>query len=456
MIDSSVKGSPGWWAAKLMPRLVENRGRYNLLEDYYRGRSPLPSGPDNCSDTWRRFQAKARANWAELIVEAVQERMTPVGFRTGAQGDDLGDSEAWGIWQANSLDADATLLHRYQLMMGDEYAIVGPPSASTHGEPLITIEDPREVITAHDPQERRRVRSALKVWTDTDAGLENAVVYLPEGVFRAARKASEYGLTEDTLSGWEWVGRDDNPLGVVPVVRFTNRANLSGHGTGEFEPVLDSIDRINLMLLQRLTIAVMQAFRQRAAKGLPLTDGSGQRIDWSSALSAGPGEIWALPPGVEMWESGGVDLTPILESVKADIRDLAATTRTPMFYLFPDAANGSAEGATLQREGLVFKTNDRIRQTSDPWEQVMYLAFAYKGDEERASRRDMEVLWAPPERFSLSERYDAASKASAAGVPWRTVMLDILQFSPQQVDRMEAERATDLLLSPLPEPVPAL
>lgn len=60
----------------------------------------------------------------------------------------------------------------------------------------------------------------------------------------------------------------------------------------------------------------------------------------------------------------------------------------------------------------------------------------------------MEVLWAPPERFSLAERFDAASKAQAAGVPWRAVMTEVLQFSPQQVDRMDAERVTDSLLNP--------
>jgi hypothetical protein len=61
----------------------------------------------------------------------------------------------------------------------------------------------------------------------------------------------------------------------------------------------------------------------------------------------------------------------------------------------------------------------------------------------------MEVLWKSPESFSLAERYDAASKAQASGVPWRTVMTDILQFSETQVARMEAERSADLLLDGL-------
>jgi hypothetical protein len=96
----------------------------------------------------------------------------------------------------------------------------------------------------------------------------------------------------------------------------------------------------------------------------------------------------------------------------------------------------------------VFKTTDRITQTGESWEQVMSLAFMFAGDEQRASRGDMEVLWQSPERFGLAQRYDAATKAQAAGVPWRTIMSDVLQFSPQQVDRMESERGTDALFAP--------
>ncbi|MGI8711089.1 MAG: phage portal protein, partial [Acidimicrobiales bacterium] len=206
---------------------------------------------------------------------------------------------------------------------------------------------------------------------------------------------------------------------------------------------------INVMLLQRVTIAMMQAFRQRAIKGIPVADAEGREVDYSNVFAADPGALWQLPDDAEIWESGQVDLTPILESVKADVRDLAAVTKVPMFYLFPDAANGSAEGASLQREGLVFKVADRIEQTSESWERVMSLAFGFAGDRERASLVDMETLWQPPERFSLAERYDANSKAT--DVPWRTRMSDILQFSPQQVARMEAERVTDAFLT-MPAP----
>src|SRR5690606_25937066 len=118
------------------------------------------------------------------------------------------------------------------------------------------------------------------------------------------------------------------------------------------------------------------------------------------------------------------------------------------FYLTPDATDGSAEGASLAREGLIFKTRDRLSQAGESWEQVMALAFLFAGDRERASVVDMETIWLPPERHSLAERYDAAAKANVADVPWRSIMTDVLQFSPQQVARMEAERLIDQLFTP--------
>lgn len=459
-IDAQTPTSEGWWLHRLLRQLAARQDRLNRLDRYYRGDPDLPYGPENSATAFRRFQRKARTNWAALIVEATRERMRPTGFRTGVSGDENGDEAAFRIWQANGLDSDSALVHRAKLSMGDAYVIVGGVEPDL-GVPLITPEDPRQVITAHDPRRPRKVVAALKTFADDITGDDLAYLYLPGVVHRARRRRSTPGASPVTLGtglgGWEWEAHDLLPVAAVPVVRFANRPDLSGQSMGEFEDVTDHIDRINVMLLQRLTIAMMQAFRQRAIKGIPVTDDQGNDVDYSDVFAADPGALWQLPDDAEIWESGQVDLTPILESVKADVRDLAAVTKVPMFYLFPDAANGSAEGASLQREGLVFKVADRIEQTSESWERVMSLAFAFAGDFDRSSLVDLETLWQPPERFSLAERYDAAVKGQAAGVPWRTTMTDVLQFSPQQVARMEAERVTDAFLAPsLPVPAPEL
>ena len=470
-IDIQAPNSPGWWLNRLLAGLAARQGRYDLLDQYYTGEiAPPTTGSKAVKQAYRRLMSMAGTNFAELVVEAVRERMAPTGFRTGADSDELGDAEAWRIWQANSLDADAQLVHRASLTMGDAYVIVGGVDEEI-GAPVITPEDPREVIAERDPVRRRKVVAALKVFADDVQEVQWAYLYLPGQVWRAVRQ-NPTGISGEIdqplgsitldVAGWDWAGApDDLPAPVVPVVPFPNRDTLAGRrdgmgrSWGEFEPHRPILDRINYTILNRLEIATLQAFRQRGLKGnFPENDAQGKPINYDDIFEADPGALWLLPETADVWESGQVDLGPIRQAIRDDVQDLAAVTRTPLFYLTPDSANGSAEGASLAREGLVFKTQDRIVQAGESWEQVMSLAFLFAGDEARARRSDMETLWAPPERFSLAERYDAASKAGTAGVPWRTVMTDVLQFSPQQVDRMEAERATDAFLTPT-QPQPA-
>lgn len=449
-IDTQTPNSPGWWFARLLKRLHVQREQCEKLDSYFCGLNGIPVHTDKAvKAAYQRLMHMARTNFAELVVEAVRERMKPVGFRTGAVSDELGDAEAWRIWQANSLDADSSLVDRASLSMQVGYVIVGGPDDRI-GAPLITPEDPREVVTVNVPGRRRQVAAALKVFCDDVEGLDRAVVYLPGFVFYASRDHTDVPSTD--LEGWEWdePAFQQLPAPVVPVVPFVNRSDMHGCGMAEFEPHIPILDRINYTILNRLEIATLQAFRQRGVKGVPSRDENGDEIDYDDIFAADPGALWIMPATADVWESGQVDLGPIRQAIRDDVQDLAAVSRTPLFYLTPDSANGSAEGASLAREGLVFKVQDRIVQTSESWEQVMSLAFLFAGDTERAARGDMEVLWAPPDRVSMAEKYDAAVKAKASDVPWRTRMTDILGFSPQKVAEMEAELAGEALLTLTP------
>jgi hypothetical protein len=96
----------------------------------------------------------------------------------------------------------------------------------------------------------------------------------------------------------------------------------------------------------------------------------------------------------------------------------------------------------------VFKAEERIERISVAAAQVLALMFLFDGDTTRAKLSDIDVLWRPAERYSLAERSASATQALTAGVPWRTRMLSIMQFTPQEVARMESERADDALLAP--------
>lgn len=441
MLDVQTPQTAGWWLNRLTIKLQDVAPRYQRLDDYYTGEAAVPQiAARAVRQAYQRLMRMSRTNFAELVVEALRERVAPNGFRTGGAGDDLDDKTAWGMWQSNSLDADFALITSACFSMGCSYGMVGDIDPEL-GVPVMTPEDPRQVITEQDPIRRRKAIAGLKTWTENKEDV--AFLYLPGMVLKFRKHAGT------AVGNYELDGPVMRIPDFVPIVRFACRADMYGDSRGEFEPHTGILDRINFTVLNRLEIATLQAFKQRAIKGIPTTDKDGNEINYDDMFASDPGALWLLPATAEMWESGAVDLGPIRQAIRDDVQDLAAVTRTPLFYLTPDANNGSAEGASLAREGLIFKAKDRLAQLGESVEQWMSYAFLMAGDTQRASRADMQVLWSPPERFTVAERYDAASKAQAAGVPWQTVMSTVLQFSPQEIERMMAERAADALLAPM-------
>jgi hypothetical protein len=450
-IDVKEAQSAGWWMLRLAKQLHDEgrQKRLKLLDDWARGEPPLPDGATAARSAFQAFQRHACSNFALVIGEALCDRMRHRAIRTAVDSDDTGDADAWQLWRAMRGQVVAAEVHRMMFRFGEAYAIVGEP---VDGVPVLTAEDPRYVIAEVDPLRPWLPRAFLKMVRDDMAGRDLAYLFRPGRLDVAFRDAPgrKVGAGPGLFSASGWTLDEElsgdlpaHPGGgkLMPVVAFRNL-----DGVGEFEPHLPLLARINHMILQRMMIATLQAFRQRALEGAPIKDDDGQPINWSDILSADPAAVWAIPEGVKIWESGQVNLEPILNAVKADVIHLAAVSRTPMSMLDPGGENQSAEGAALAREGLVFKAEDRIGRVDPAWAAVAAAAFAWQGDKERAQAAKLTFDWAPPQRMSLTERASAAAQAATAGVPWRTRMTDVMGFDPAHVDRMEAERLDDLLL----------
>lgn len=447
-INTDVAQDPGWWMDRLFAKLNDRRRLDRLwdLHHRYRGNPPLPEGAENARELFEAFQRKSRTNYAELAVSAVSERLRPVGFRTAVDADENGDAEAARIWKLARLNVVAAEVHDMMLNLGECYVIVGLPNPRT-GVPVITPEDPRFMIGEPDPTNPYELRAALKWLHDDIEGEDRAYLYLPGEVWVARRRNRTMFAAEAPRSravppsmfwspqAWDWVPERSGTIGhgQMAVVPFVNK-----DGMGEYEKHTDILDRINLQILNRLCIAAMQAFRQRAIKGLDDEDEDGNEIDWTGVFTSDPAAVWKLPDGAELWESGLVDLRQILEAVKDDVINFAAVSRTPMYYLNPGGANQSADGAAQQREGLMFKTSDRRDRATTPWAEVMALAFTVMGQTDRADLAELETLWDDINRLSLAERADAASKAQT-DIPRRSRLRYIWGFDPQTVARMESE-----------------
>lgn len=429
--------TPDEWLPILAKRLDERAPELQVLRSYADGNAPMPEMGRNVRASWQAFQKKARGGFGYLIASALANRLVPLGVTVGGSTETAEAQVARRIWRDNrcAVAFGDAMMDALQVRVG--YIVVG----SDAGGAVITRELPEQMIAATDPLRPWRSRAALKVWRDGDAGMDFAQVWIEGERQTYARPIKDQaGLSHsDSSKGWARYGDPERFDGPVPVVVLENR-----DGIGEYERHTDIIDRINLGVLNRLVVVAMQAFRQRALKGesLPDVDEDGNAIEWERIFEPAPGALWDLPAGVDIWESAQTDITPLLTSVKDDLRDLSAVSETPLAMLVPDGANQTAEGAAFQREAIIFKSKDRIRRWTAPLELVMVYALRAAGVE---NPETVEILWEPPDRVSVTEKYAAAAQAKAAGESWKSIARNILGYSPEQIKQDELDRAAEQL-----------
>ena len=462
--DVKTRYSPAWWMQVLTDEQSKRLPRLNTLQAWLDNNPPLPEGAPSWKAAYQEFHSDTRTNIAALAVSSVRDRLTPLGFRTGASDDDNGDELAAEVWSENQMPVQTVDLLGWMLGLSDAYTMVGPPRK---GEriPIVTVEDPRQVITANNPMRQQEVLAGIKTLHDPYESQDICHIYLPAGdkynpnratVYTARKKAargSNWGKDfRFRSSSWTW---DDEvtylPTKRVPIGRLANRGGVS-----EFEPHLGLLGRINRITLQRMLIGEIQAFRQRAIEGLPryypddfpVEAMRGKEIDYEGVFTPGPGSMWMVPQGAKFWESQPIDIRPLLDEERMEFRTASAVMGIPVSYFNPDDTNGSAEGASLQREGLIYRAEDRQTIAEAGLNLTMSLAFEMMGDSTRMKLSEIETIWAPIERLSLTERYNAAVQAKAAGESIRTIRREVLKYTPRQLRMAESDDMDAALLMP--------
>ena len=462
MIDVETPQSPGWWLARCWKKLNGRMARLEKLAKYRDGDPPLPKRAEAEKDAFKAFLRTSRLNMAESLVSSINERLAVRAIRTAVESTRDGDSAAWDVFVSNDLETTLPDVLDNMLGLSDGYMMVGvdpdlPVDTSPGPEDVwVTAEDPRQVITIHNPARQSMLRAAAKFWHDPELELDYAKLFLPGRVFTASKLRKAPGPITFGGSSWSWdesQGGEEGislPAGmeaVVPVVRFRNR-----HGVAEFERHLDVMDRINHMILQRMVIVTMQAFKQRALKGdfprhypedWPDVALRGKEINYDEMFESSPDAIWLLPGAADIWESGQADIQGVLSAVQDDLKHLAAATRRPFWIFAPD--NQSASGADHANDGLVFATKDRSRRAGRALARVMSIALTFMGDPGRAAVGRIAVDWMPFEQHSLQTKAAAARDAKAAGHSDKFILEHVWQLTPEEIELEEQSKAAEQL-----------
>jgi hypothetical protein len=458
--EAGVTGSDDWWILRLATQLGHGFPRLKKLQSYRDGTCMVPAEASMSSTVaFQMFIRMCRLNMAELVSSARTNRMKPEAFKTAAPGDDDGDALAMATWKRSSMKVGIRDVFSDMVDFGEAFVTTtGPRKPAADAQPTMLPSNGWTTAVSPLAAQPWMAEAAITVGYDPINRADLMTLFRPGYMRQAFRSSAVPSIPSDGTPwtpgiGWSWVS-DAIPLGYtqdVPVVSYRSRG-----GVGVYENHLDALDRVNHTILQRSEIIAMQAFRQLAIQGnLPERypaghPQAGQKIDYDQVYKAGPGALWLLPDSAKIWESAVTDITPITGAVKDDVKNLAAVTSTPIYILSPDAANGSAEGASLARESLIFAVEDLVDRAEAALAQSHSLAFQALGDAVRAQVGDISTMWAPIDRSSMTERAAAAAQAKTGGLSQQMIDEKIFQLTPEEMAQERQNLQDQAFLTPAP------
>jgi hypothetical protein len=395
--------------------------------------------------TFRTFLSESHANWCELVVNAVAERLQVVGFRFGNKSD---SDAAWAIWQANCLDADAELAQTDALVQGCAFMLVQPDDDNPSGV-SITPESAMQATVLYEPGDRRKRIAGYKRFS-ADPWVSVEMDLVPDGsLITGTGGQVEVLILPDEI--WTWLPGsseptvEPNPAGFIGMIEIVPQPRTLSSPRSELHSAVSIQDRIHTTIFNRLVATDYGAFRQIWATGIKIArqvikdDDTATGGTVTSKVVAKPFDVGANrlltneAPDGKFGSFPESTLAGYLASVSQDIEQLAAITQTPPHYLLGKLVNLSADAIKAAETGLVAKCRRRSRHIGESYEEVMRCAFTLTG-QAAAADISAEVIWADMETRSEGQRVDALVKMATLGVP-RDVLWQKWGATPQEIDQ---------------------
>jgi hypothetical protein len=448
LTETSIPGSDDWWLMRLATQLGAGLTRMGKLTKYRDGDALLPvdSWDTGTRESYMRFLRRSRLHVVETIRDNKTNRQRVIGFRTGAVGDENGDLEAWKHWTRNRMKVQSRTFFNDTADYGSAWML----TMKADDGPLWNVRNGWTTITEPNGLRPWLTEAGITIGFDAIAGADIVILHRP-GYYRVAYRPTKVStLPQDGTvwypgNGWEWAS---GPIRTESRDSLLQR-NQTVDGFGVYEKHLDSVDRINEITLNTLTLIVMQSFRQRGIKGgLPefYPEGhpqAGERIDYDELFKAGPAALWLLPQSAEVWESNSTDITPIYTYRRDELKALMSVTNTPQDIFDSQSANQSAMGSQISREPLIHAVQAMNEQAEVAIAQAMAQAFEMDGDKVRADVSQLEVIFGKINPATLAEKAEATAKMGGKP-PQSWIDSEVLEMTPIQQRQAEQARSTEM------------
>jgi hypothetical protein len=416
---------------RMWPLLQAERERIARIDRWMRWDHDKPHAPRHSTREYQELSDRAQAPWGRRVVTAVTDQLYVEGYRPARSAE---NAAPWQWWQENGLDARQIAVHESAVGYGIAYNVV-LPGKSWLGDsmPVIRGLDPSQMVAVYeDPAwddwpiyalraEPKKVGDrtgwSLRLYDDTQV---HTLVMSSSG---------------DSLAH---VGAETHGVGVCPVVRFTNHLDLRGRASGDIEPIIPVLGRIDQTTFDRLIVQRFASWKVRTIAGMAKPDAAEDaaaerlRLKIEDLLVAEDHET----------KFGTLDETPLkpfIEAHDADVRALAALSQSPAHELIGQMANLSAEALAAAEASLTRRVTRVKHPLGEAWEQTLRLGGRIMGNEDAARDFASQMHWRDMESRSMAQAADALGKmATMLGVPVEILWEKLPGFTQTDVERAKA------------------
>jgi hypothetical protein len=407
------------------------RARVQILDAWVRGEQQqipeiageyLDGGvytPRSATTEYKDLASRSPSPWGGLVVSSLAQTAYIDGVRRKGSKDNL---EVWNTWQENGWDARQIALHRDTIGHGLAFGVALPGTNPMTGKrsTLMRGVSAKDMAAFYDEDGWDEWPSVV-IWAKPyrtsayQSGYDGWTVRLLDDEATHYLSCKNDGEERDD---WEYISYETHGAGVPPVVQFSNRLDLQGRATGEIQPIIPMLRRIDQDLFDRLIVQRFGAWKVRYIAGMAPPEG-GPEAEAAAAIKLSLQDFLAVgDPNAKFGTLDSTDVEQFIKAGDADLRHLAAITQTPPHHLLGLSANLQAEALAAAEAGLQRKSADFRTLNGEAHEKFLRLVAHMNGNRAEAEAFDMQVRWRDTESRSFAQTAQAlAVVATGLKVP---------------------------------------
>lgn len=409
------------------PSFIRQRNNALILDAWARGEQRLADehvlheidgnvfSPRQTTDEYKQLAKITPTPLGGLIVKSLGQTLYVDGVRRAGQTDNM---EVWNSWQANGWDAKQIPLHRAAITHGLSFSTVRPDRDPLTNDRMAKMEafSAKRMSAFYDDPNDEWPSFAIKADpVYTRIGFEDewtVTVIDDEAYYYLSCKNNGYDISD-----WTFISYDEHFMKVPPVVRYANQLDLDGRASGEIEPVLPMLARIDQNTFDRLIVQRFGAWKVRYIAGLAKPDETTDKVAAAMRLKI-EDLLISDNPETKFGTLDATDIKGFLDADDHDLRMLAAISQTPPHHMLGLSSNLQAEALAAATEGLMRKSGDFRMLNGESHEQNFRLVAIANGNVDEARATDMQVRWRDTESRSLVQTANGlALVATALKVP---------------------------------------